>query len=278
MLFCCRRGWAAGGQRFFMYSFVAKYNCSSTTLATASFVIWKVEVCHQYTKSFFILLINNIIRVVVHENSIIIVHENTENNMCCCACSFVHMKKWFCWSLLPIFILLHIFLTVSAANWGGAWYFPSPLLQKYFKWRHWYFVTNDTMHCRILHNWRNCLILSAANWGGAWYFKACGDEEKSQSLFDLQRCAGVTATVDWSGLIFVRSDRSILRKKSSHAHCCKSISIGGIDISSTMIPCSVKVRTVGGIVDKPRMFLLWCNVEASNNSGGSKSSSSAAIL
>jgi len=138
--------------------------------------------------------------------------------------------------------------------------------------------------CLVLQGmwgWRKkpIIVWHSTEWGGAWYFASpLLQEEKSQSLFDLQRCAGVTATVDWSGLIFVRSDRSILRKKSSHAHCCKSISIGGIDISSTMIPCSVKVRTVGGIVDKPRMFLLWCNVEASNNSGGSKSSSSAAIL
>ena len=50
-----------------------------------------------------------------------------------------------------------------------------------------------------------------------------------------------------------------------------------------MIPCTVKVRTVGGIVEKPRRFLLWCNVEASNveasnNSGRNKSSSSAAAI
>ena len=34
--------------------------------------------------------------------------------------------------------------------------FPCPLLQKYFNWRHWYFVNNDTMQCKSSHSWRDC--------------------------------------------------------------------------------------------------------------------------
>ncbi|CAM9557464.1 unnamed protein product [Heterosigma akashiwo] len=75
----------------------------------------------------------------------------------------------------------------------------------------------------------------------------------------------MTADQGWnlSELIGLHYEKNFPRPFSA-----KKISTGGMDITSITIPLRVEVRTAGRIFEKPRGFLLRCNLDSSNNSGG----------